>query len=41
MIEDVIKEFGHIDVLVNNASIAIDTIFEDKTKENFSKIINK
>ncbi len=40
MVEETIKEFGHIDVLVNNASIAIDTIFEDKTKDNFNKIIN-
>lgn len=40
MVEKSIKEFGHIDVLVNNASIAIDTIFEDKTKDNFNKIID-
>lgn len=40
MVEETIKEFGTIDVLVNNAGIAIDTIFEDKTKENFQKIIN-
>ena len=40
MVEETIKEFGHIDVLVNNASIAIDTIFEDKTKANFNKIID-
>lgn len=35
-----IKEtFNYIDVLVNNASIAIDTTFEDKTKENFMKTL--
>ena len=33
------KEFGTLDVLVNNAGIAIDTTFEDKTKENFRKTL--
>lgn len=40
MINDVISEFGHIDVLVNNAGIAIDTLFEDKTVANFKRIID-
>lgn len=40
MVEKTISEFGHIDCLVNNAGIAIDTTFEDKTKENFLKILN-
>ena len=40
MVSTIIKEFGHIDCLVNNAGIAIDTIFEDKTKENFIKTLN-
>lgn len=40
MVEQIISEFGHIDCLVNNAGIAIDTIFEDKTKENFMKILD-
>lgn len=40
MVSQVITEFGHIDCLVNNAGIAIDTVFEDKTKENFIKILN-
>ena len=40
MVEKTIIEFGYIDCLVNNAGIAIDTIFEDKTKENFIKILN-
>ncbi len=35
----IIKEFGNLDVLVNNASISIDTTFTDKTKENFMKIL--
>ena len=38
---DVIKnEFGKVDVLVNNAGIAIDTTFEDKTVENFRRILD-
>lgn len=40
MVEKVIKEFGHIDVLVNNAGIAIDTLFEDKTVENFKRTLD-
>ena len=38
-IEEIINKFGSIDVLVNNAGIAIDTTFEDKTKDNFMKIL--
>lgn len=40
MVEEAITKFEKIDVLVNNAGIAIDTLFEDKTKENFLKILN-
>lgn len=40
MVEKTIDTFGHIDVLVNNAGIAIDTTFEDKTVENFRKILD-
>jgi len=39
MVEKVINKFGVIDVLVNNAGIAIDTTFEDKTKDNFIKTL--
>ena len=39
MVEEVINKYGHIDCLVNNAGIAIDTTFEDKTKDNFMKIL--
>lgn len=35
----ILNDFGKIDVLVNNASICNDTLFEDKTKNNFMKII--
>ena len=40
MVDIIIKEFNHIDVLVNNAGIAIDTIFLDKTVENFRKTLD-
>lgn len=40
MIETSINKFKRIDVLINNAGIAIDTEFEDKTKENFIKILD-
>lgn len=39
MIKEIICKFGRIDVLVNNAAIAIDTLFEDKTVDNFQKIL--
>ncbi len=38
MYDKVIQEFGSIDVLVNNAAIAIDTTFDMKTKKNFMRI---
>lgn len=40
LIDITIKHFKKIDVLVNNAGIAIDTTFEDKTKSNFLKILD-
>ena len=39
MIEEIYKEFGYLDVLVNNASIALDQDFTLKTKEDFMKTI--
>ena len=40
VVNQTINIFKRIDVLVNNAGIAIDTDLQDKTKENFQKIIN-
>lgn len=40
MVEQVIQKFGHIDCLVNNAGIAIDTTFEDKTVANFRRTLD-
>ena len=39
MIEKIIEEFGKIDILINNAGIAIDAEFEDKTAENWKKTL--
>lgn len=38
-VEKTIQKFKRIDILVNNAAISIDTLYEDKTKENFMKIL--
>lgn len=37
MVKLAIKEFGKIDVLVNNAGIVIDKEFEDRTVEDWKK----
>ena len=37
MVDAVYKKYGHIDVLVNNAGIAIDALFFDKKVEDFRK----
>lgn len=39
MVNKTLETFGRIDCLINNAGIAIDTTYEDKTKENFMKIL--
>ena len=40
MIDKVIGKFGNIDVLVNNASIAIDSDFSSKDSNSFNEILN-
>lgn len=40
MVKEVIDTFKRIDVLVNNAGIAIDTLVVDKTVDNFRKILD-
>lgn len=39
MIDKILIKYSKIDVLINNAGIAIDTLFSDKTKENFMKTL--
>ncbi len=39
IINVIYDRYDKIDVLVNNAGIAIDTMFEDKNKDNFIKIL--
>lgn len=40
LVKNSVNKFKHIDILVNNAAISIDTTLEDKTKENFLKILD-
>ena len=40
MIDEIITEFGSIDVLVNNAGIVIDREFEDRTLQDWKETLN-
>lgn len=40
MLDIIYTKYNNIDILINNAGIAIDTLFEDKTKDNFMKILD-
>lgn len=40
LVKDIIQQFGHIDVLVNNAGINMKKDFTDVTDEEFEKIIH-
>lgn len=40
LLNESISRFGSIDILINNAGIAIDTTLEDKTVDNFKKILD-
>lgn len=40
MVNDVINYYGRIDVLINNAAIALDCVFEDKKISDFKKVLD-
>ena len=40
MLDIIYTKYDSIDILINNAGIAIDTLFEDKTKDNFMKTLD-
>ena len=40
MVDDVLKEFGHIDVLVNNAGISLKGLFIDESYVDIINIVN-
>lgn len=40
MVNDVINYYGRIDVLINNAAIALDCVFEDKKVSDFKKVLD-
>lgn len=40
MVEKIKSIFPKIDLLVNNAALCIDTLFQEKTKENFQKVLD-
>lgn len=40
MLNTIYERYNSIDILINNAGIAIDTLFEDKTKDNFMKTLD-
>lgn len=40
MLDIIYNKYDNIDILINNAGIAIDTLFEDKTKDNFMKTLD-
>ena len=37
--KEIKEKYGHIDILVNNASLSIDEDFEELTKEDFMKVL--
>lgn len=40
MIGEIVRKYGRIDVLVNNASIAIDSVFEEKSIDDFKRVLD-
>ena len=40
MIDKIVDKYGKIDVVVNNAGIAIDSFFEDKSVDEFKRVLD-
>lgn len=40
LVEEAIKKVGKIDVLINNAALDLPNLFDEKTKEEFSKVLD-
>ncbi len=40
VVEEIVKEYGKIDILINNAGISANKKIEDTTSEEFAKIMN-
>ena len=40
MVDKIVEKYGKIDVLVNNAAVCIDSMFQDKTVKNFKKTLD-
>lgn len=39
MIDTIVAEFSRIDILINNAALALDSNYKDKTKEEFMRVL--
>lgn len=37
--DTIIKDYNHLDILVNNAALSLDNSIDDKTKEEFMKVL--
>ena len=40
MIKQIKEEQGHLDIIINNAGIADDSLVSEKTKESFTRVLN-
>jgi NAD(P)-dependent dehydrogenase (short-subunit alcohol dehydrogenase family) len=40
LVEAAVREFGRIDILVNNAALAVNAPFEDQTMDDWDRLVN-